>query len=65
MDDAKAAEIVAATRFPAEVAEQAKDMVKKLWTVFVAEDATLVEVNPLVKLTDGTARGAGRQGVAR
>jgi succinyl-CoA synthetase beta subunit len=53
VDDAKAEEIVAATRFPAEVVEQAKDMVKKLWTVFVAEDATLVEVNPLVKLVDG------------
>jgi succinyl-CoA synthetase beta subunit len=29
-------------------------MVKKLWTVFVEEDATLVEVNPLVKLGDGS-----------
>ena len=54
VDDAKAAEIVAATRFPAEVAEQAVDMVKKLWDVFVEEDATLVEVNPLVRLGDGS-----------
>ncbi len=53
VDDAKADEIVAATRFPAEVADQAREMVKKLWAVFVAEDATLVEVNPLVKLVDG------------
>ena len=29
-------------------------MIKKLWTVFVEEDATLVEVNPLVKLGDGS-----------
>ena len=28
-------------------------MIKKLWTVFVEEDASLVEVNPLVKLGDG------------
>ena len=54
VDDAKADEIVAATRFPAEVAEQAKDIIKKLWDVFVKEDATLVEVNPLVKLGDGS-----------
>jgi succinyl-CoA synthetase beta subunit len=53
VDDAKAAEIVAATRFPAEVADQAKDLIKRLWDVFVKEDATLVEVNPLVRLGDG------------
>ena len=53
VDDAKAAEIVAATRFPADVAEQAKDVIKKLWDVFIKEDATLVEVNPLVRLGDG------------
>ena len=29
-------------------------MVKKLWDVFVEEDATLVEVNPLVRLGDGS-----------
>ncbi|QNN51512.1 ADP-forming succinate--CoA ligase subunit beta [Nocardioides mesophilus] len=53
VDDAKAAEIVATTRFPAEVAEEAKAVVKKLWDVFIAEDASLVEVNPLVRLGDG------------
>jgi len=54
VDDAKAAEIVEATRFPAEVADQAKDLIKKLWDVFIKEDATLVEVNPLVRLGDGS-----------
>ncbi|MDX6360921.1 MAG: succinyl-CoA synthetase beta subunit [Nocardioidaceae bacterium] len=54
VDDAKADEIVAATGFDADVAEQAKDAIKKLWDVFVKEDATLVEVNPLVRLGDGT-----------
>jgi succinyl-CoA synthetase beta subunit len=53
VDDAKAAEIVSATRFPAEVADEAKDVVKKLWDVFIKEDASLVEVNPLVRLGDG------------
>jgi len=28
-------------------------MIEQLWAVFVAEDATLVEVNPLVKTADG------------
>jgi succinyl-CoA synthetase beta subunit len=54
VDDAKAAEIVAATRFPDAVAEQATDLVKRLWEVFIKEDASLVEVNPLVRLGDGT-----------
>nr|WP_202893304.1 ADP-forming succinate--CoA ligase subunit beta [Kribbella italica] len=50
VDDAKAAEIVAAAGFP----DGAAEVVKSLWTVFIAEDASLVEVNPLVKLGDGT-----------
>ncbi|CAN5126261.1 ADP-forming succinate--CoA ligase subunit beta [soil metagenome] len=53
VDDAKAAEIVATTRFPDEVADEAMEFVKKLWEVFVSEDASLVEVNPLVRLGDG------------
>jgi succinyl-CoA synthetase beta subunit len=54
VDDAKAAEIVAATGFDASIADQAADAIKKLWAVFVEEDATLVEVNPLVRLGDGS-----------
>jgi succinyl-CoA synthetase beta subunit len=53
VDDAKAAEIVSASRFPREVAEEAQGVVKKLWDVFIKEDASLVEVNPLVRLGDG------------
>lgn len=49
VDAAKAAEIVQAARFPAAVAPAAADAVVKLWRAFVAEDATLVEVNPLVR----------------
>jgi succinyl-CoA synthetase beta subunit len=53
VDDAKADEIVTATRFPEDVADEARMVVKKLWDVFVREDATLVEVNPLVRLGNG------------
>lgn len=53
VDAAKAREIVEAAKFPADVADQIADVLQKLWTVFVAEDATLVEVNPLVKTPDG------------
>jgi succinyl-CoA synthetase beta subunit len=49
VDLAKAHEIVTAANFPAEVAEEAAGVVVKLWETFVAEDATLVEVNPLVR----------------
>src|SRR4029079_259416 len=44
VDDAKAAEIVEATGFDADIAEQAAAAIKKLWVVFIEEDATLVEV---------------------
>jgi len=53
VDDAKAAEIVAAANFPADVAEQVAQVLRSLWKVLVDEDATLVEVNPLVKTPDG------------
>ena len=49
VDRAKAAEIVAAGKIPAAVADQAADVIVKLWDTFVGEDATLVEVNPLVR----------------
>lgn len=51
--EAKAREIVEAARFPAEIADQAVEVLQTLWTVFVKEDALLVEVNPLVKTADG------------
>ncbi len=53
IDDAKATEIVEAAGFADELKPQIIDVIKKLWAVFVAEDATLVEVNPLVKTGDG------------
>ncbi|HEY7044105.1 MAG TPA: ADP-forming succinate--CoA ligase subunit beta [Nocardioidaceae bacterium] len=53
VDEAKAREIVEATGFPADVADEAVEVIQKLWTVFVEEDASLVEVNPLVRLGNG------------
>ena len=53
VDLAKAREIALAAKYPDDVIDQAADVIVKLWDVFVKEDATLVEVNPLVKTTDG------------
>ena len=55
IDEAKAREIAEKGGFPDEVRDQVVETVQKLWGVFVAEDATLVEVNPLVKTADGRA----------
>jgi len=54
VDEAKAREIVSATGFPAEVTDAAVQLVTALWDVFVQEDASLVEVNPLAILGDGS-----------
>jgi succinyl-CoA synthetase beta subunit len=51
--EAKAREIVEAAKFPAELHDQLVQVLQKLWTVFVKEDALLVEVNPLIKSGDG------------
>jgi len=51
VDAEKATAIVDEVGFPAELRDQAIEMVQQLWTVFVEEDATLVEVNPLARLT--------------
>jgi succinyl-CoA synthetase beta subunit len=53
VDKAKALEIVTAARIPAEIADDAADAIVALWDTFVGEDATLVEVNPLVRSSDG------------
>ncbi len=50
---AMAKEIIAKGQFPADVADQVADVLLKLWETFQSEDATLVEVNPLVKTNDG------------
>jgi succinyl-CoA synthetase beta subunit len=50
---AKALEIAKSGQFPADVQDQVADVLVKLWAAFVAEDATLMEINPLVKTQDG------------
>ncbi|MFD2026409.1 ADP-forming succinate--CoA ligase subunit beta [Promicromonospora aerolata] len=54
IDEAKAAEIVDAAGFADDIKDKVAEVIRGLWTVFKAEDATLVEVNPLVKTEDGT-----------
>jgi succinyl-CoA synthetase beta subunit len=53
IDQAKAEEIVDAAGFAPELREGVVNTILKLWDVFVKEDATLVEVNPLVKTGSG------------
>jgi succinyl-CoA synthetase beta subunit len=50
VDADKAAAIVDEAAFPAELRDQAIELVQALWKVFTEEDATLVEVNPLARL---------------
>src|SRR5699024_12413944 len=53
IDQAKAEEIVAAAKFGAETGAKVAPVLVKLWDVYREEDATLVEVNPLVKTGAG------------
>ena len=52
-DAAKAIEIVEAAGFPADVKDEIARILIALWKVFIEEEATLVEVNPLVRTPDG------------
>lgn len=49
----KAIEIVRKGGFPAEVEKAVAEVLVTLWKTFQSSDATLVEVNPLVKTADG------------
>ncbi len=49
----KALEIIRKGGFPAEVEKAVADVLITLWKTFKDSDATLVEVNPLVKCSDG------------
>ena len=53
IDNAQALEIAKSGQFPADVLDQVGDVLVKLWQAFIKEDATLMEINPLVKTTDG------------
>ena len=52
VDLATARSIAEQGHLPAEVLDAAAVTISKLWELFVAEDATLVEVNPLVRTPD-------------
>ena len=52
IDKAKALEIAKGGMFPTDVLDQVADVLVKLWQAFVKEDATLMEINPLVKTSD-------------
>ncbi|MFC7730325.1 ADP-forming succinate--CoA ligase subunit beta [Actinomadura keratinilytica] len=56
VDRAKALEIAKAGRLPAEAQEGAATLIERLWAVFTDEDATLVEVNPMILTTDGQVK---------
>ena len=53
IDKAQALEIAKGGQFPADDLDQVADVLVKLWQAFIKEDATLMEINPLVKTTDG------------
>jgi succinyl-CoA synthetase beta subunit len=53
IDAATADKIVAEANFPEELRGKVAEVLVKLWDVFEKEDATLVEVNPLVKTGAG------------
>jgi succinyl-CoA synthetase beta subunit len=50
---AKAKEIAVAAKFPADLVDKVAEVFVLLYGVYTAEDATLVEVNPLVLTDDG------------
>ena len=50
---ADAREIAARARFPDDVLDHAGELLARLHAGFVASDATLFEINPLIKTTDG------------
>lgn len=53
IDEAKALEIAKAANFDDELAPKVADVFVKLYSVYKGEDATLVEVNPLVQTEEG------------
>jgi succinyl-CoA synthetase beta subunit len=53
VDRARAREIAAAGRLPEQALDGAAELIERLWAAFVDEDATLVEVNPLILTQDG------------
>ncbi|MFC4531381.1 ADP-forming succinate--CoA ligase subunit beta [Sphaerisporangium dianthi] len=56
VDRARAREIAQAGGLPEVALDGAAEIIEKLWAVFVDEDATLVEVNPMILTDDGQVK---------
>ncbi|MEU1386408.1 MULTISPECIES: ADP-forming succinate--CoA ligase subunit beta [unclassified Nonomuraea] len=56
IDRAKAREIAVAGGLPEKSLDGAAELIEKLWHCFVDEDATLVEVNPMILSADGQVK---------
>ncbi|MDL4814803.1 ADP-forming succinate--CoA ligase subunit beta [Actinomadura opuntiae] len=56
VDRAKAREIAEQGRLPEEALDGAAELIERLWAVFTDEDATLVEVNPMILTADGQVK---------
>lgn len=56
VDRAKAREIAEQGRLPEEALDGAAQLIERLWAVFTDEDATLVEVNPMILTADGQVK---------
>jgi succinyl-CoA synthetase beta subunit len=56
LDAATAGRLVADAGLPDEVRADVAGILVRLWDVFRNEDATLVEINPLARLADGSVR---------
>jgi succinyl-CoA synthetase beta subunit len=56
VDRAKARQIAEAGGLPAAAIDGAAELIEKLWAVFVDEDASLVEVNPMILSADGQVK---------
>jgi succinyl-CoA synthetase beta subunit len=53
VDEKKAREIAEAGKIPADVLDEVTKILVSMWKVFVEEEATLVEINPLCRTPDG------------
>ncbi|MFG1822976.1 ADP-forming succinate--CoA ligase subunit beta [Microbispora bryophytorum] len=56
VDRARAREIAVAGGLPQQALDGAAELIEKLWAVFVDEDASLVEVNPMILSADGQVK---------
>ncbi|GII75583.1 succinate--CoA ligase [ADP-forming] subunit beta [Sphaerisporangium rufum] len=56
VDRARGREIAQAGGLPEAALDGAAEIIEKLWAVFVDEDATLVEVNPMILTADGEVK---------